>query len=414
MHELVIEGRFFYFGKLIKGGIAVDEKKISAISTGSLKGERTVRLRRKEILLPGLIDTHVHLRDFEERKKETVESGTMAAVHGGLTAVFDMPNTRPPVDDGKTFRKRLRSFTGRAYSNYALGFLVAGNCSEAMKAGADFYKIFMAPSTGGLYSENFEEDYSCSPGAVSVHAEDADILKADPTRPPEAEVKAVRRALNAARRLKKPINICHISTGEALRELVNSRLPRLSFEVTPHHLLLTKKDYRRNPMLKVYPPLRPEADRRVLWKNLPRIPIIASDHAPHTIEDKAAGAAGIPGLETEVALLLDAVNRGLMELGDIVEKMHSNPVRFFGIAGVGLRPGAWADFTVVDIGREWVVKPEDFYSKARWSPWEGRRLRGKVSRTVIRGEVVMEDDEIVSKAVGVRLDVEGGGHKGDL
>lgn len=414
MHELVIEGRFFYSKKIIHGSIAVDGKKISAISAGSLKGERIVRLKRKEILLPGLIDTHVHLRDFEERKKETVESGTMAAVHGGLTAVFDMPNTRPPVADGKTFRKRLRSFAGKAYSNYALGFLVADNCSEAMEAGADFYKIFMAPSTGGLYSENFEADYSCSPGAVSVHAEDAGIVKTDPTRPPEAEVKAVKRALNAARRLKKPINICHVSTGGALREILSSRLPWLSFEVTPHHLLLTEVDYRRNPMLKVYPPLRPEMERRALWENLSRIPIIASDHAPHTIEDKAAGAAGIPGLETEVALLLDAVNRGLMELGDIVEKMHSNPVRFFGISEMGLRPGAWADFTVVDIGREWVVKPGEFYSKARWSPWEGRRLRGKASRTIIRGEVVMEEDEIVSKAVGVRLDVEGGGHKGDL
>ncbi len=126
-------------------------------------------------------------------------------------------------------------------------------------------------------------------------------------------------------------------------------------------------------MLKVYPPLRSEEHRKALWRNFSRIPIIASDHAPHTIEDKEAGAAGIPGLETEVALLLDAANRGgLITIFDIVEKMHDNPVRFFGIKGRDFEPGNEATFTIVNPKKEWEVKPEEFYTKAKWSHGKGK------------------------------------------
>ncbi|NJE62479.1 dihydroorotase [Thermococcus sp. 21S7] len=403
MYDLVIKGKFLKDRKLMEGSIGILEGKISRIYLGELQGEEKIKIDRGKVILPGLIDVHVHLRDFEQGKKETVKTGTMAAVHGGITTVFDMPNTNPPIIDYGTFRRREKRFMGRAYSDYALSFLIRDNCTEAEKTNADFYKIFMGASTGGIFSEDFERDYLCAPGVVSVHAEDARIIHEKPERPPEAEITAIKRVLNAAKRFKKPLNICHVSTAGGMEAILNANLQWVSFEVTPHHLFLTREDYERNPLLKVYPPLRDEEHRRALWRNFSRVPLIASDHAPHTQEDKESGAAGIPGLETEVALLLDAVNRGMLELSDIVEKMHTNPIRVFGIRNKGFEVGRDADFTVVDLKREWTVKPEEFYTKAKWSPWEGRKLEGKVIMTILRGELVMEDDEILGKPQGVRI-----------
>ncbi|GAB6136420.1 dihydroorotase [Thermococcus prieurii] len=407
MHELVLRGKFPANGKLVRGSIGVDNGRISKIAAHDLEGESVLNLSGY-IILPGLIDTHVHLRDFKQRDKETVKSGTKAALHGGITAVFDMPNTKPPVMDSRIFEKRLELFQREAYADYALSFLIRSNCGEAKKARADFYKAFMGASTGGIYSEDFESDYACSPGVLSVHAEDAELIKEKPERPPEVEEVAVKRALESAERLKKPLNICHVSTKGGIEAILRKNLPWVSFEVTPHHLFLTRRNYERNPLLKVYPPLRTEEHVKALWENFSRIPIIASDHAPHTLEDKEAGAAGIPGLETEVALLLDAVNRGIMDIFDIVEKMHDNPIKVFGIRGRNFAIGNEATFTVVDLKREWTVKPEEFYTKAKWSPWEGRKLKGKVVMTILRGRVVMEEDEIVGKPEGVRLDVQRG------
>ncbi|ASJ10242.1 dihydroorotase [Thermococcus sp. P6] len=403
MYDLVLKGRFLKDGGLTEGSVGVLDGRISRISRGGLKGERLIEIGNGQVLLPGLIDVHVHLRDFRQSSKETIRSGTMAAVHGGITTVFDMPNTDPAVTSAETFEKRMKAFRGRSYADYALSFLVNGNCGEAGRVKADFYKIFMGASTGGFFSMDFEKDYGCAPGVVSVHAEDPEVITKNPDRPPEAEVRAIKRALRAAERLKKPLNICHVTTEGGIGSILGANLPWVSFEVTPHHLFLTKKDYEKNPFLKVYPPLRDERHRKALWKNFGRIPIIASDHAPHTPEDKESGAAGIPGLETEVSLLLDAVNRGLITLFDVVEKMHENPIRVFGIRNKGLEAGRDADFTVVDLRREWKVKPEEFYTKAKWSPWEGKKLKGKVVMTILHGKVVMEGDEIVGKPEGVRI-----------
>jgi len=407
MHELVLRGKFILRGRIVEGSIGVNGGEISEIRAHELRGETRLNLSGC-LILPGLVDTHVHLRDFEQRDKETVESGTKAALHGGITAVFDMPNTKPPVMDSKTFEKRLELFQKKAYADYALGFLIRSNCEEAEKVRADFCKAFMGASTGGIYSEDFESDYACAPGVLSVHAEDAEMIRKKPDRPPEVEEVAVKRALKSAGRLKKPLNICHVSTKGGIEAILEKNLPWVSFEVTPHHLFLTRGDYERNPLLKVYPPLRTGEHVKALWENFSRIPIIASDHAPHTLEDKEAGAAGIPGLETEVALLLDAVNRRIIDIFDIVEKMHDNPIKVFGIRGRNFAIGNEATFTVVDLRREWTVRPEEFYTKAKWSPWEGRKLRGKVVMTVLRGRVVMEEDEIVGKPEGVRLDVQRG------
>ncbi|WP_457751480.1 dihydroorotase [Thermococcus sp.] len=408
MYDLILAGKFVSNGRIFNGNIGIEGGKIQKISSHDLSGETKIRTGNDKLILPGLIDTHVHLRDFEQKDKETVESGTKAALHGGITAVFDMPNTKPPVMDSKTFENRLELFQRKAYADYAIGFLMRSNCEEAKKTKADFYKAFMGASTGGIYSEDFESDYACSPGVLSVHAEDAEVIRKKPERPPEVEEVAIRKALSLAEGLKKPLNVCHVSTKGGIDAILEKNLPWVSFEVTPHHLFLTRRDYKRNPLLKVYPPLRSGEHVKALWNNFSRVPIIASDHAPHTVEDKEAGAAGIPGLETEVALLLDVVNRGIISVFDIVEKMHDNPVRVFGIKGRNFKVENEATFAVVDLRREWVVKPEEFYTKAKWSPWEGRKLRGKVVMTVLRGKVVMEEDEIVEKPEGVRLNVQRG------
>ncbi len=408
MEELVIHGRFILDGEVVTGYIGISNGKISRLSKTPLSGEKRIKLKSHEILLPGMIDVHVHLRDFNQKKKETVESGTKAALHGGITTVFDMPNTDPLVMDKGTFKKRAELFRRKSYADYALGFLIAGNCKEVQQVEADFYKSFMGASTGGIYSKNFIEDYSCAKRRLSVHAEDFTLIQKFPERPNIVEEMAIKRALHVAKSLKKALHICHVSTAGGLQNILDSALSWVSFEVTAHHLFLTKEDYKKNKLLKVYPPLRSEKDVSFLWKNLDKIPVIASDHAPHTMEDKENGAAGIPGLETELALLLDAYNRGLIGLWDIVKKTSVNPAKIFGIKNKGFDIGKDADLIVVDLKEEWKVKPEEFYTKAKWSPWEGRKLRGKVRMTLLRGEVVMEEDEIIGKPKGVRINAQEG------
>ncbi|AEC51761.1 dihydroorotase [Pyrococcus sp. NA2] len=407
--DLVISGKFLFHEKIIDGSIGIEFGKITKFSMRELKGDNVIKTEKNQLILPGLIDVHVHLRDFNESYKETISSGTKAALHGGITTVFDMPNTKPPIMDEKTLRMRELLFKKKSYADYALGFLIAGN--EPVKA--DFYKIFMGASTGGIYSKDFEEDYRKAPDIVSVHAEDYEMIAKYPERPPIVEITAIEKALNAAKKLKKPLHICHVSTKEGLERILRAGLRWVSFEVTPHHLFLTKKDYENSKLLKVYPPLRTEEDRRFLWKNIKKVPIIASDHAPHTLEDKEEGAAGLPGLETELPLLLNAVNRGLLTLWDIVEKMVINPAKIFGIKNKGWKEGKDADLIIVDMKKEWTISADNMYTKAGWTPYEGWRVRGKVIMTILRGEIVMEDDEIIGKPRGERI-VKESDHKRDM
>ncbi|WP_324734880.1 dihydroorotase [Thermococcus sp. SY098] len=407
MHELVLKGKFFVEKHVINGYIGVDNGKITKFSKKPLNGEKIIETKAHEIIMPGIIDVHVHLRDFNQKHKETIKSGTMAALHGGITTVFDMPNTDPPVMTKEIFEKRTELFKRKSYTDYALGFLIAGNCSEVKNAKADFYKIFMGASTGGIYSENFEEDYTCANKRVSVHAEDYELIQKFPERPNIVEVKAIEKALNISKKLRKPLHICHVSTKEGLKRILEESLPWISFEVTPHHLFLTKKDFKKNPLLKVYPPLRSREDVIYLWQNFEKIPIVASDHAPHTLDEKEEGAAGLPGLETELSLLLTAYNRGMVSLWGIIEKTSLNPAKIFGIKNKGFEVGKDADLIVVNLKEEWKVEPEEFYTKAKWSPFEGWKLKGKVEMTLLRGKIVMEDNEIVGKPRGERIVIKG-------
>lgn len=407
MYELVLKGKFFIENQVINGYLGVDNGKIAEFSKGPLKGEEVIETKAHEIIMPGMIDVHVHLRDFSQKHKETVKSGTMAALHGGITTVFDMPNTDPPIMNKGIFERRAELFKRRSYTDYALGLLIAGNCSEVKNVKADFYKIFMGASTGGIYSENFEEDYRCANKRVSVHAEYYELIQKFPERPNIVEVTAIEKALNASKKLKKPLHICHVSTKEGLKRILEESLPWISFEITPHHLFMTRKDFEKNPLLKVYPPLRSKEDVEYLWQNFEKIPVVASDHAPHTLEEKEEGAAGLPGLETELALLLTAYNRGMISLWDVIEKTSLNPAKIFGIRNKGLEVGKDADLIVVNLKEEWKVEPEEFYTKAKWSPFEGWKLKGKVKMTLLRGKVVMEDDEIIGKPRGERIVIEG-------
>ncbi len=406
MHGLVLKGKFFIENQVVNGYIGVDNGKITKFSKSPLNGEEVIETKTHEVIMPGIIDVHVHLRDFSQKHKETVKSGTMAALHGGITTVFDMPNTDPAIMSKEIFEKRAELFKRKSYTDYALGFLISGNCSEIKNVKADFYKIFMGASTGGIYSENFEEDYKCANKRVSVHAEDYELIQKFPERPNIVEAKAIEKALNVSKRLRKPLHICHVSTKEGLKRILEEGLPWISFEVTPHHLFLTKRDFEENPLLKVYPPLRSKEDVKYLWQNFEKIPIVASDHAPHTLDEKEEGAAGLPGLETELALLLTAYNKGMISLWDIIEKTSLNPAKIFGIKNKGFEVGKDADLIVVNLKEEWKVEPEEFYTKAKWSPFEEWKLKGKVKMTLLRGKVVMEDDEIVGKPRGERIVIE--------
>ncbi|MBN2122140.1 dihydroorotase family protein [Candidatus Micrarchaeota archaeon] len=404
---IIKNARFYQNGKLANKDIQIEGGSISAIGSFKGKGIDASGL----FVFPGLIDPHVHLRDPGLTQKEDFHSGTRAALRGGFTTVLDMPNTIPPTTTKKALLEKRKIAGKKAVCDYGLHFgATKDNFSEVEAAKPPSLKLYMGESTGSLQVGSYaamEKHFSTFPKdkPIILHAEDADTIKsmeaAGLGRGPMAERIAVLKANEAAQKAKRVIYFAHTTTAEAA-SLAKSRRDSL-VEVSPHHLFLsTDKDLRYlRRRSNVYPPLRTEAQRTALWKMLPRVDTVGSDHAPHTLEDKAAGAAGFPGLETSLSLFLDAYNKSILPLPWIVERMAQNPARIFNLKKKGqIAKGFDADFTLVDLREEWTVRGRDLESRCGWTPFEGFRLKGRVKKVILRGNLVVDDSKIVDEVKG--------------
>ncbi len=404
---IIKNARFYQNGKLAQKDIKIEGGAISAI--GSFKGKAIDASGL--FVFPGLIDPHVHLRDPGLTQKEDFHSGTRAALRGGFTTVLDMPNTIPPTTTKKALLEKRKIASKKAVCDYGLHFgATKDNFSEVKAAKPPSLKLYMGESTGSLQIGSYaamEKHFSTFPKdkPIILHAEDADTIKsmeaAGLGRGPMAERIAVLKANEAAQKAKRVIYFAHTTTAEAA-SLAKSRENSL-VEVSPHHLFLSMdKDLRYlRRRSKVYPPLRTEAQRTALWKMLPNVDTVGSDHAPHTLEDKAAGAAGFPGLETSLSLFLDAYNKSILPLPWIVERMAQNPARIFNLRKKGqIAKGFDADFTLVDLHEEWTVRGRDLESRCGWTPFEGFRLKGRVKKVILRGNLVVDDSKIVDEVKG--------------
>jgi dihydroorotase len=380
-------------------------------------------------ILPGVIDTQVHFREPGLEHKEDLESGSRAAVLGGVTAVFEMPNTKPNTDSAEALADKLGRADGRMWCDHA--FYVGATADNAEKLGelerepgCAGVKIFMGASTGNLLvagDSDLRRVLASGRRRVAVHAEDeprmndrlGERVAGDPSSHPvwrddESAILATRRILALAQEARRRIHILHVTTPAEL-ELIAGHKHIASCEVTPQHLTLAGED--AYPKLGTYaqmnPPIRSAAHREGLWHWLNQgVPdVIGSDHAPHSKEEKAqpypASPSGMPGVQTLLPLMLDHVAHGRTTLARLVDLTSAGAQRIFGLIGKGRIAAGWdADFTIVDLKAEWTVENAWLASKCGWSPFEGMRLRGKPVGTIVRGRRVMWDGELQGSPAG--------------
>jgi dihydroorotase len=431
-YDLIVRGgRCVTPSGTLPADVGITAGRISAL--GSLSGAAAAEElgARGLHVLPGIIDSHVHFREPGFEHKEDLASGSRGALLGGVTAVVEMPNTDPPTTTEAALRDKRERAHGRAFCH--VGFYVGATPGNAdalgeleRSPGCAGIKLFMGRSTGGLLVDaegDVRRVLRAAARRVAVHAEDearlverSPLRGSDPARHPlwrdaESARLATERVLRLARETGCRIHLLHVTTAEELELLARHR-DLASVEVTPQHLLLEAPDCyaRLGTRAQINPPIREASHARALWRGLlaGTVDTVASDHAPHTLEEKAQpypdSPSGMPGVQTLVPLMLDAVNRGRIRLERAVELCSAAPARILGIPGKGrLEVGADADLTLVDLAHSRVLEDGWIASRCAWTPFAGRRLRGWPRVTVLGGCVVARDGEVVGPPSGKLL-----------
>jgi dihydroorotase len=343
--------------------------------------------------LPGLIDVHVHLREPGGEQKETVASGTAAALAGGVTMVLDMPNTYPPLVDAATLALKRDLVAHKALCDVGL-FLgaTAANAAgaAALAAQAAGLKIYLDQTYGPLRMRSSGDSPGRGLAALLAH------FSTWPAARPiavHAEGLSTAIAIGLARSFGRRLHLCHVSRADemALIRAAKASGAALTCEVAPHHLFLTEADAQRlGSYGAMKPPLATEADRAALWDNLDAVDCIATDHAPHTRAEKEGKdpPPGVPGLETMLPLLLTAVAEGRLTAERLVELTHRAPRRIFGLP---LQPDTWV---AVDPDARYTLGDEGLHTRCGWTPFAGMAVQGRVTRIVLRGKTVLEDGKV--------------------
>jgi dihydroorotase len=431
---LVVNGKILQAGELVEGCVAFDEQKICYVGKEADAPKTDERIDvRGGIILPGFIDAHAHLRDMALAEKEDFYTGTCSALAGGFTTVLDMPNSIPPTDSPQHLNQRLESARSKIVCN--VGFYAAftadlENVEDIAQMGVVGFKVF----TTKREPFNGDDDQAIQQALiiarkmglpVAFHAEDLKIIERMESElkvlgessfgafalshPPRVERVAVARIVSLARMTRARVHFCHLSTSEGLQLVKDAKREGLSVtcEVGPHHLFLADREVPvQGGVAIVDPPLRKQRHLRALFKGLVdgHIDIVADDHAPHTMRDKLSEnvwdvSPGFPGLETTLPVMLTAVNEGKLTLNRLVEILAEKPAEVFGLRNKGhLLRGFDGDVTIVDLKRQFVIHPDKFKSKAKYSPFNGFKAIGKAVKTFVGGKLVMSEGEILTKA----------------
>jgi dihydroorotase len=429
-----------HYDAIFKNGTLVNHDGIHAADVGVTAGRvaalgdltaasagETVDCRGLHIL-PGVIDTQVHFREPGLEHKEDLASGSLSAVMGGVTGVFEMPNTNPLTTTRAAFEDKIARATGRMHCDFA--FYIGGtheNVGELRELeklpGCAGIKVFMGSSTGSLLVAD-DAGVAAILGAISrraaFHSEDEYRLEerkhlrvpGDPASHPvwrdaQAALQCTQRLVRLARAAGKRIHVLHISTAEEMTFLADHK-DVASVEVTPHHLTLDETAYTRlGTYVQMNPPVRDRAHRDGVWLGVWNgvADILGSDHAPHTREEKdkpyPQSPSGMTGVQTLVPIMLDHVNAGRLSLERFVDMTSAGPNRLFGIANKGrIAAGYDADFTIVDLKRRETITDAWIASKAGWTPYDGVTVTGWPAGTVIRGTTVMWQGDLLAPATG--------------
>ncbi|RAP54081.1 MAG: hypothetical protein BZ137_04210 [Methanosphaera sp. rholeuAM130] len=425
MNDLILKNCKFSDNQI--KNIIIENGKIKEITKtlnkSDLNADNIIDIKEKYVI-PGLIDPHVHFRDPGLTHKEDWASGSMAAIHGGYTTVIDMPNTNPQTDTLKNFKEKKEIALKKSYCDFGLqaGVKSKKDVDEILTENPASFKIFM-----DLYSDQQLDElfgYIENTGKLlCLHCEDQQLvkyytkkLKENPenesdtkaysqARSEIAELISVHKAISYAKKYNLQLHLCHISSNQTLKYVeAYTQNMNISIEATPHHIFLDNSIYDEYGVkAKTNPPLR-NKKYALTVDDLCKFDSIGTDHAPHTLEEKTkdtwTSAAGIPGLEVTMKLLLTQLNKGKVTLDEIIRLTSLNPSRIFNIENKGkLQKGYDADICVIDLDKEGTVDVDEFYTRGKYTPFEGLEYVGDSVMTINRGQVVCENDEVIKHDV---------------
>jgi dihydroorotase (multifunctional complex type) len=419
---------------IVDCSLAIEDDKIQKIGRETQMPQADERINLHNLLvLPGLVDVHVHLRDEGKAYKEDFVSGTAAAAAGGFTTVLDMPNNEPVTMSAASLRNRMRLAERKILVNVGFRSEFPTNLNEISATaaeGAVGFKFFMGTQIGGLNvndDEALHEAFVKTGEAgvpVAVHAEDnlticmnerilREAKREDPAaflkaHPEKTEVTAIERVLDASAGTKAQVHFCHITTTKGLGLVAEAKKTerKVTCEVTPNHLLLSNSDFeRRGALLAMLPPLRSDADVGALWQGVAdgTVDAVGSDHAPHTLEEKSAPSiwdvkVGVPGLETTLPLMLTMVKKNRLTIDAFARMLAGKPAEIFNLKGRGrLEQGFKADLVAIDPKVRFTIDASRFRSKAKFSPFDSWEVQGKAVKTFVNGRLVMDEGEIIVK-----------------
>lgn len=421
-------------GGTVDGDLACRDGLIENVQTVSGNGDEEVEAGGK-LLMPGVIDAQVHFRDPGATHKEDLGSGSRAAVRGGVTSFLEMPNTNPPTVNQDALNAKLKTAAQKCVANY--GFFIGAtpdNLEDINTASPVCgIKVFMGSSTGSLLVDDerdLEKIFANGERLIAVHAEDEQRIRRRMARfkkdhagkkmPPRlhSEIRdeacaeaATEKILALSQKYGRRLHILHLSTAGEVARLRGNKPPWVSAEAVPNHLLLNTADYEaQGTLVQMNPPLREAFHNGELWRGLKDgvLDIIATDHAPHTLEEKSRpypdSPSGTPGVETSLPLMLTEMANRRCNLGDILRWMCEGPARLYRIANKGrIEPGMDADLVLVNTDDYKLLTDADTFTRANWSPFSGRSLTGWPVYTVVGGRIAYDNGAIRPGARGAAL-----------
>ena len=437
--DLLICGGSVYLPneKIEKVDIGIKNSKIQELGDLSHKSCKLKLDVNNLLVLPGAIDSQVHFREPGLTYKEDIYSGTKGAVLGGITSIFEMPNTKPSTTNQSALEDKLEIAKSSAFCNYSFFVGAAKDNIQDLTnleriSGCCGVKIFMGSSTGDLLvedDESLKQILKSINRRVAVHSEDEYRLRERKKildqenvtvhdhprwRDVETAVNSTKRLLKIATELEKNVHVLHISTKEEI-ELLKSYKHIATCEATPQHLFFSSPDCydRLGSFVQMNPPIRDEAHREGIWKGIKEkvIDVVGSDHAPHTIDEKKKvypdTPSGMTGVQTILPIMLNFVNQGKISIHDLVRLLCFNPAKIYKILNKGeVKIGNDADFSVIDLNKEFLISNDWIVSKSRWTPYDNLKVKGFPVMTIVNGKVVMRDDEIILNSSGKPVEFE--------
>ena len=430
MYDLLIKNGDVVVGNAFENlNIGIKDNKITLLSTTNNYEASNIIDAKNLTILPGVIDSQVHFREPGSEHKEDLHTGSKGAALGGVTSVFEMPNTYPPTSTVERLKDKFELAKDRMWVNYAF---YAGATPENFSflpelekvPGCVGVKIFMGSSTGNLLIPDDETLINVLKSRnfrVAVHAEDEPrlierkkLIKSNDVhfhpiwRDELSALNATKRVIKGANASKKPVHILHITTEEEI-EYIRQNKEYISVEVTPQHLTLSAPDCydELGTFAQMNPPIRESRHQKGLWKGIKDgvVDVIGSDHAPHTIEEKHKPypdtPSGMPGVQTLLPIMLDHVNNGNLSLFKLCQLISTNPAKLYKVINKGeIKLNNDADLTIIDLNKEVKIKDDMMANKSGWTPFNNKNVKGGPIMTIVNGNIVMRDGELIGKPIG--------------